>query len=561
MKTIIFLFTISCYLLSTICLAQAPDKINYQGVARDASGNILSNQAISLRITIHGGSGNGPVVYQEIHSVSTNQFGLFSLQIGGGFVQSGVFSTISWGSNAYYVENELDPSGGNNYVSLGTQQLISVPYALYAKSSGSPGPTGPTGPVGETGTVGPTGPPGSVGEIGPTGSAGSQGVPGITGATGPAGSNGANGIQGPTGPTGDVGSTGAAGSIGPTGPTGAQGLTGLQGVTGATGSQGIVGATGNAGPTGPTGATGLIGVQGVTGPTGAGFENIFNLTYGEAISAGDAVAIGDGLTGYRTINQSISNLNISQPIGTWLAQTFKTSSDALGIRAVRLRLSAAEANFFVSIRNVVGGVPGPVVLGSESFSYTGSSFSDLEMVFDPPIAVTSNTTYAMVVYVTGSTSDFIGTRISSSDSYLDGYRLESFDAGSTWTALSQDMKFEIFETQTISGRIYKTKADYLYPGNDLMRPYAQSLFGVNSNADGTGDRLDNFLGVALESGSIGEVKSVAIGPVVDGFIGLNPGQVYYLGVIPGTLSTIPNDLYLVRRAGFAVTSTKLYIKE
>ncbi len=113
--------------------AQSPEKINFQGVARDNSGNILDNDLIGLRISIRSVSGSGTIVYRETHSVSTNAFGLFNIQIGGGSIVSGTLAGIDWAANNYYVETEMDPAGGSSYTSLGSQQLVSVPYALYAK--------------------------------------------------------------------------------------------------------------------------------------------------------------------------------------------------------------------------------------------------------------------------------------------------------------------------------------------------------------------------------------------------------------------------------------------
>lgn len=137
--------------------AQAPEMLNYQGAARDSDGDVLAMQAIGVQIKVRSGSGSGTVVYQETHSVTTNQFGLFDLQIGGGTVQSGTFSTIDWAGDAYFVEVLMDATGGTSYASMGAQQLLSVPYALYAKESGTPGPTGPTGAAGPTGATGATG--------------------------------------------------------------------------------------------------------------------------------------------------------------------------------------------------------------------------------------------------------------------------------------------------------------------------------------------------------------------------------------------------------------------
>jgi hypothetical protein len=119
-------------ILSGVCFAQ-PEKLNYQAVARNTSGNIVSNQNISVRFSIRRGSASGPIQYQETHSVTTNQFGLFTAAIGGGTVISGNFSNIGWGDDDMFLEVEMDASGGSNYTSMGTSQLLSVPYALLAK--------------------------------------------------------------------------------------------------------------------------------------------------------------------------------------------------------------------------------------------------------------------------------------------------------------------------------------------------------------------------------------------------------------------------------------------
>lgn len=254
-------------------MAQAPELINYQGIARGSSGVILSNQPITLKLSIHSGSTSGPVVYQETHSTATNQFGLFNVHIGGGSIVSGTFASIQWGTNLFFIEVEMDENGGSSFSSMGTSQLVSVPYALYAKNSGN-GPTGATGPQGPTGLSGPTGPSGATGTPGPTGATGLTGATGPQGLAGPTGSIGANGPTGATGPTGSQGSTGSVGNTGPTGSTGLPGATGPvgptgpTGITGSTGIAGSTGPTGLTGPTGPTGAIGSTGMAGVTGPTG-----------------------------------------------------------------------------------------------------------------------------------------------------------------------------------------------------------------------------------------------------------------------------------------------------
>jgi hypothetical protein len=133
MKTSAF-FIIALFLGITV-LAQTPQSFRYQAVARDNSGDILANQAVSFRISILSGSVSGTVAYTETHTgLSTNAFGLVELEIGKGTPITGTFSSINWGSNSYFVKIEMDPAGGIAYQVLSTSQLLSVPYALHAKT-------------------------------------------------------------------------------------------------------------------------------------------------------------------------------------------------------------------------------------------------------------------------------------------------------------------------------------------------------------------------------------------------------------------------------------------
>ena len=249
--------------------AQVPQGVNYQAIARDVAGNPLPNTQISVSFALHDGSAVGTIVYQEKDVATTNSFGLFTLVLGSGTPVLGTFSAINWATGNKYLEVDYDPNGGSNYLSLGSAQLMSVPYALYAASAGSG--AGVTGATGAAGPIGPTGLQGTAGATGTTGSAGAAGQQGVTG---PTGQNGANGTAGATGPTGATGTAGSGGgATGPTGPTGNNGSTGAAGVgiTGPTGA-GVTGATGVGvtGPTGPAGATGSEGATGfgATGPTG-----------------------------------------------------------------------------------------------------------------------------------------------------------------------------------------------------------------------------------------------------------------------------------------------------
>lgn len=137
-----FFLTLFVFSLLNFSFAQAPQSFSYQAVARDLSGNVLAQQAVSFRISILQGSAAGTSVYSETHSITTNDFGLANLKIGLGTVVSGVFANIPWAGNNFFLKVELDASGGTAYQLMGTTQLLSVPYALHAGSAQSVSSTG-----------------------------------------------------------------------------------------------------------------------------------------------------------------------------------------------------------------------------------------------------------------------------------------------------------------------------------------------------------------------------------------------------------------------------------
>lgn len=230
-------------------LAQAPERMSYQAVVRDERNEPASTRLVSMRISILQGSAEGTVVYAEQQQLMTNKLGSLSLEIGGGEALSGDLAAIDWSKGLYFIKTETDLRGGKDYQITGVSQLLSVPYALYAKTAGSLTTsnganhrddrsensefcekvlnclTGSSisGVSGKTGATGPTGPTGPMGNAG---------------ATGAAGLNGTNGFNGPTGPTGPAGLNGTNGTNGLIGATGPAGAAGLNGATGATGPQG-----------------------------------------------------------------------------------------------------------------------------------------------------------------------------------------------------------------------------------------------------------------------------------------------------------------------------------
>ncbi|MBA7589462.1 hypothetical protein ES708_31547 [subsurface metagenome] len=127
-------YSIIILLLSTTVFAQAPQSFKYQAVVRDVSGEIIAYQQVSFQISILQNSASGTAVYTETHFDSTNQFGLVTLEIGTGTTTDD-FIGIDWSNDAYFIQIEMDASGGTSYTLMGTSQLLSVPYALHAKTA------------------------------------------------------------------------------------------------------------------------------------------------------------------------------------------------------------------------------------------------------------------------------------------------------------------------------------------------------------------------------------------------------------------------------------------
>jgi len=127
------LYLLLCSLfVAFLAHSQAPQLVNYQAVVRNAAGDPLPNgRLVSVRFTIHDQTATGTIVFSENDTARTNEFGLITLRIG----TLGNLATVNWGNGPKYLEVDLDPNGGNNFTEMGTSQLISVPYALYAANS------------------------------------------------------------------------------------------------------------------------------------------------------------------------------------------------------------------------------------------------------------------------------------------------------------------------------------------------------------------------------------------------------------------------------------------
>ena len=132
------ILSITLTILLTFSFAIAQDGINYQGAATDVNGDELTNQNITIRASVLSGGANGNLEWEETYSTTTDQFGLFNVVIGQGTnTTNGAtanFNDMDWGSADHYLKIEMDATGGTNYAMIGTTQMMSVPYALYAEN-------------------------------------------------------------------------------------------------------------------------------------------------------------------------------------------------------------------------------------------------------------------------------------------------------------------------------------------------------------------------------------------------------------------------------------------
>ncbi len=114
--------------------AQIPSGFNYQAAIRNGAGEVAANTNLSLRMSIHQNTFDGMIVYQETHNTTTNQFGLVNLIIGEGVPDQATFDAVPWhATSSFFMQVEVDL--GDGFVDIGTQQLMSVPFAMASKKA------------------------------------------------------------------------------------------------------------------------------------------------------------------------------------------------------------------------------------------------------------------------------------------------------------------------------------------------------------------------------------------------------------------------------------------
>ena len=151
LKSLIWLLLTTLSLSSSF--AQAPSKFSFQSVVRNSTGALVTSTTVGMRISILNGSSTGTVVYVETQTPTTNANGLATIMIGAGTVVSGIFDSVAWGSGTYFLKIETDPTGGTSYSITATQQLVSVPYALYDNNANYAAHSGDTSVTGIRPTV------------------------------------------------------------------------------------------------------------------------------------------------------------------------------------------------------------------------------------------------------------------------------------------------------------------------------------------------------------------------------------------------------------------------
>ncbi|MEO6819174.1 MAG: tail fiber domain-containing protein [Ginsengibacter sp.] len=131
-----FLLLLLVIFAGSYSMAQSPEQMSYQAVVRNDLGKVLIEKPVGIKVSILHNTDAGVSVFTETQATTTNKNGLLTISIGGGTIISGNISAIDWSDGPYFLKTEIDPDGGNAYSLTNVSQMLSTPYALYAKSAG-----------------------------------------------------------------------------------------------------------------------------------------------------------------------------------------------------------------------------------------------------------------------------------------------------------------------------------------------------------------------------------------------------------------------------------------
>ncbi len=135
MKKIILFILAILFINSSWAQDAPPEMFKFQALITKPDGKPVKNRTIGVKIAIRQSATNGTLVYSERFTPTTNNAGIINIEIGNGTPKHGVFSEIPWEAGEFFLKLRVDINGGTNYTGMGASQLLSVPYALFAKKA------------------------------------------------------------------------------------------------------------------------------------------------------------------------------------------------------------------------------------------------------------------------------------------------------------------------------------------------------------------------------------------------------------------------------------------
>ena len=283
--------------------------------------------------------------------------------------------------------------------------------------------------------------------------------------------------------------------------------------------------------------------------------SIVSLVSGDTISAGNAVVIGDGVTGILTDsfnfhNQYDSSIPRFITRSKWLGQTFVTKPATVAIKSVFLsifypQIQSGTANVAVSIRSVSNGLPVGLDLNNQfvidsDWVFPTNGFVDLFIIFDPPIAVSGNHSYAIIVR--SRSLDSLSFRVSQNNNPT-SHLIMSNDSGATWSSQGPfRWSFKLFESQSKSGLVYRSNASFFGTaciGWNATHSCIGNVYQAPCCEMGSCDLLNNIIGIATTNALPGQLVPVQVNGITRLVSGFAAGSMLYPSTIPGQLTKNP----------------------
>lgn len=285
-----------------------------------------------------------------------------------------------------------------------------------------------------------------------------------------------------------------------------------------------------------------------------------DFVYDDTISVGDAVILGNGRSGYRmTYTGNGTDVVTANDNHFFIAQSFKTTSLAKGIKAIELQITNGDlTDHYVSIRNQVNGMPGSIDLEGKVAHWSGGGGSGNWIYpFSEPVSVDSDSTYFVVIRYSERSPSL---DIDRSNPYPDGELWTSTDSSFTWQIHNQgqdDLELWVYESLTNDGMVYRSDPNW-NTSDVIISNVGASCYGSCDNIKGYGDFWSNFIGIALENGLPGETHPIQIVGINDDQSNLETWKTYYMSSVKGKISLSAGAQSIA--VGRALSETELLIK-